>query len=81
MEIVWSARKHGIPDEDILHAVRNAVLAEPMDDDLVLYLGASRAGALLEVVTVVRDDVSELVIHAMPMRARYARLLGEGSDG
>jgi hypothetical protein len=32
----------------------------------------------LEVVTVVRDDSSELAIHAMKMRARYQRLLPGG---
>lgn len=81
MEIVGSARKHGIPDDDILHALRNALLIEPMDDDLVLYLGPAVAGGLLEIVTVLRAGAAELVIHAMPMRARYARLLGEGIDG
>ena len=29
-------------------------------------------------VTIVRDDGSELAIHAMPMRAKYTRLLPEG---
>jgi hypothetical protein len=35
------------------------------------------APSLLEVVTIVRDDGSELAIHAMRMRAKY-RLLPEG---
>ncbi len=30
---------------------------------------------LLDVVTIVRDDGSELAIHAMRMRAKYQRLL------
>ena len=33
---------------------------------------------LLEVVTIVRDDGSELVIHAMKMRRKYRRLLPQG---
>ena len=45
------------------------------DDDTRLYLGPSTSGALLEVATIVRDDGTELVIHAMPMRAKYRRLL------
>jgi len=37
--------------------------------------GPSRSADLLEVVTIVRDDGSELAIHAMRMRAGYERLL------
>jgi hypothetical protein len=40
-----------------------------------LYLGAGRNAELLEVITVLRADESELAIHAMKMRARYANLL------
>jgi hypothetical protein len=32
----------------------------------------------VEVVTIVRDDGTELVIHAMPMRPKYRRLLPGG---
>jgi hypothetical protein len=34
--------------------------------------------ALLEVVTIVCDDSSELAIHAMAMRPKYQRLLPGG---
>jgi hypothetical protein len=64
VEIHPSARKHGIADEDIQHAG--------------LYLGPARSADLLEIVTIVRANDSELAIHAMPMRAKYRRLLGEG---
>ena len=47
-----------------------------VDDDLRLYIGPTRSGALLEVVTIVRDDDSELAIHAMAMRSKYRPLLG-----
>ncbi len=51
------------------------------DDGKVLYLGPDRAGNLLEVVSVVRDDGSEMVIHAMRMRAKYEPFLrGEGDS-
>ncbi len=52
--------------------------SEDQDGDTRLYLGPSRSAALLEVVTIVRDDGSELAIHAMPMRAKYQRLLPGG---
>ena len=47
----------------------------------MLYLGPDRAGNLLEIVSVLRDDGSEIVIHAMPMRAKYEPFLrGEGDS-
>lgn len=78
MEIHPSARKHDIADEDIEHATEHAMTIEDQDDDTRLYLGPSRSAALVEVVTIMRNDGSELAIHAMPMRAKYQRLLPGG---
>jgi hypothetical protein len=75
VEIHTSARKHGIADEDIDHAVEHAMTIDDQDDDTRLYLGPARSTSLLEIVTLVRDDGSELAIHAMTMRAKYRRLL------
>lgn len=75
MEIHPSAGKHGIADEDIEHATRNAMTIDELEDDLRLYLGPARNADLLEIVTVVRDDATELAIHAMKMRPKYQRLL------
>ena len=74
MEVHPSAHKHGIADEDIEHAMRHALAIDDQDDTR-LYLGPSRSADLLEVVTIVRDDGSELAIHAMKMRPKYRRLL------
>ena len=41
------------------------------------YLGPEKSGNLLEVVTVRRDDATEIVIHAMKMRRMYEPLLHE----
>ena len=78
MEIHTAARKHGVADEDIEHATANVMTIEDQDDDTRLYLGPSRSAELLEIVTIVRDDGSELAIHAMRMRAKYRRLLPGG---
>lgn len=75
MEIHPSARKHGIADEDIEHAVRNAISIDDQPDDVRLYLGPARDATLLEVASVLRSDNGELVIHAMRMRPKYERLL------
>ncbi|MET0661980.1 MAG: hypothetical protein ABWZ42_02510 [Ilumatobacteraceae bacterium] len=81
MEIYRSARRHGIADEDIVHAVEHALAVGEQDDGKVLYLGADRAGNLLEVVAVAREDGSEVVIHAMRMRTKYEPFLrGEGDS-
>jgi hypothetical protein len=78
VEIHPSARKHDIADEDIEHATEHAMAIDDQDGDTRLYLGPSRSAALLEVVVIVRDDGSELAIHAMPMRTKYQRLLPGG---
>ena len=79
MGIYASARKHGISDLDIVHAVEHALAAGEQDDGKVLYLGPDRAGNLLEVVAVVREDRTEVVIHAMRMRLNYEPFLrGKG---
>ena len=71
-----SARKHGIADEDIEHAVENPMSIDDRDDDTRLYLGPARDADLLEVVTIVREGGSELAFHAMRMRPKYLPLLG-----
>jgi hypothetical protein len=51
---------------------------DDQNDDTRLYLGPARSADLLEIVTILRDDGSELVIHAMKLRSKYRRLLPEG---
>ena len=82
VEIYRSAFKHGITLDDIAHAVEYALVAAEDDDGKALYLGTDRAGNLLEVVSVVREDGTEIVIHAMRMRQIYETLLHEmgGTD-
>ena len=72
-----SALKHGIAEEDIRHAVSNAMAIDDRDDDTRLYLGAAQNGNLLEIVSLRRDDDTELAIHAMTMHRSYRRLLPE----
>jgi hypothetical protein len=58
--------------------MKHALALDDQEDDTRLYLGPARSADLLEVVTIVRDDGSELAIHAMKMRPRYRRLLTGG---
>jgi hypothetical protein len=75
LAIYPSARKHGISDADIEHAVSHAMSIDDRDNQTRLYLGAARNADLLEVATIMRDDGSEVAIHAMKMRPKYRRLL------
>jgi hypothetical protein len=76
VEIYESAHKHGIGDEDIRRAVAQAlVIADEQETNKVLYLGPDRSGNLLEIVSVVRDDDTEIVIHAIRMRRIYEPLM------
>lgn len=77
MDIHDSARKHAVADDDIHHAINNALATEDAgeDPDRWLVIGPDRAGNLLEVVVMTTVEGAQLVIHAMPTRTKYARLL------
>ena len=77
MEIHPSARRHGIVDDDMLHAVEHLLLVDELgeDPDRWLVIGPDRASNLLEVIVLVTVEGDELIIHAMPLRAVYRRLL------
>jgi len=54
--------------------MRHALATDDQADDTRLYLGPAPSADVLEVVTIVRDDGSALVIHAMKLRLKYRRL-------
>ena len=74
LEIADSARKHGIADEDIRHAVRMALREISQDADRILLIGPDRVGQLLEVV-VLDPDEDPVAIHAMRLRSLFHRYL------
>ena len=61
----------------MLHAVEHSLAVDDLgeDPDRWLVLGPDTAGNLLEVVVLISDEGDEIIIHAMPMRAKYRRLL------
>jgi N-acetylmuramic acid 6-phosphate (MurNAc-6-P) etherase len=69
VEVADNARKHSVVDEDIEHAVRNAIRVVSQGDR-DLYIGADRTGRLLEVV-VLDDEGQPVAIHAMPLRPKF----------
>jgi hypothetical protein len=71
VDIEASARKHGVADHDMLHAVRNHWRAFETDDPAVtMYIGPATSAEPLE-VGVVDDDQGTAVIHAMPARPKF----------
>lgn len=69
MDVADSARKHGVADKDIEHAVRSAIrIVRQGDRDF--YISADRTGRLLEVV-VLDDDGQPVAIHAMTLRPKF----------
>ena len=69
--IIGSARKHNVHDDDIVHAYRHPTRVLQLDD-LVMLIGPSRTGQLLE-IGVSRADGIDFIIHAMPARAKFIR--------
>lgn len=81
MEILWSARKHGVDGQDIDHALAHVLVSAELSEDpaRTLHIGPDRAANLLELVVIERLE-GLAVIHAMPLRPRYRYLLeGERS--
>lgn len=77
VEIHSSAFRHGIADEEILHAIDHPMVVDDIgeDPDRWLFIGPDRAANLLEVVVLITAEGHELIIHAMPLRAVYRKLL------
>ncbi len=73
MDIEASARKHGVPDEDMLHALRHHWRAFETDDpDVTMFIGPSRTADPLEVGVVLDVNVAA-IIQAMNARAKFLK--------
>ena len=80
MQIHPSARRHGVRDEDINHALSQAVAWVELGEEPPRYLvvGPDRARNLLEVVVILVAG-GVLAIHPMPLRrSTQNELFGEG---
>lgn len=75
MRIGEPARKHGVSDPDIWHAVRNAMRWVEIDDDLTMLIGPAADGSLLEIGVLGIDGEDPVVIHAMSLRRKFYRFL------
>lgn len=80
MDLFDSALAHQIPPEDSLYVVEHPWRAMLMREEprKVLYLGFSPSGQPLEVMVAETVKFGEVVIHSMPMRKKYRKLLERG---
>ncbi|WP_297005175.1 hypothetical protein [uncultured Corynebacterium sp.] len=67
-----SALKHGIPEEDMLHAFRNPMRAWDLDEGFLMISGPDRSGNLLE-VGYIRSNANIVILHAMRARRKFLR--------
>lgn len=73
MDIERSARKHGVIDDDMVHAFRNHWKAYETDDPAVtMFIGPDQRGEPLEIGVII-DDLGVAIIHAMPARPKFLR--------
>jgi hypothetical protein len=72
-----SARRHGVLEEDIAHAFSYRIVADFLDDEPErwLVIGPNPGRNFLELVVLTTAEGGQLVIHAMPLRPKYRRLL------
>lgn len=73
MELVSSARKHGVSDDD---ACTNAIAAITTPDQpaFTMLLGPDRTAQILEIGVLSADD-NDYVIHAMTARPKYPKMM------
>lgn len=67
MLITASARRHGVADAAIVHALGNAIRMIETDDGTLL-IGPDDSGRLLELVARTSERGEWVVFHAMPLR-------------
>jgi hypothetical protein len=70
--IAESARKHGVSDEDMLHAYANPIRVFELDDGLTMIIGGNLAAIIYE-IGVVEGTTASVIVHAMRARDKYLR--------
>ncbi len=70
--IAESARKHGVSDDDILHAYANPIRVFDLDDGFTMIIGANAAAIVYE-IGVVDGIPAPVIVHAMRAREKFLR--------
>lgn len=72
MRVTRSARRHGVSDEAIRHAIFNSIRVIETDDGFFV-IGADAAGQMLELVARPDEAGGLVVFHAMTLRPANAK--------
>jgi hypothetical protein len=75
VRVIEDARKHGIADEDMVHAARLPLKDWDLDDDALMRVGPARDGRLLEIGIAGIDADDPVIFHAMECRDRFSPYL------
>jgi hypothetical protein len=67
--ILASARKHGISDDDMLHAYRHPIRVFDLDD-LTMLIGPDTSARLVEIGIAEAEGI-EFIVHAMAARPKF----------
>lgn len=70
--ITDSAHKHGVTDDDMLHAFNHPISYEDLDEGLVMIIGPTRSAHLIE-LGIIDTDHGPVIVHAMTARRKYLR--------
>jgi hypothetical protein len=70
--IADSAYRHGIDDQDMLHAYAHPVRLFEMDEGFTMVIGATWTAILLE-IGVVEGELAPVIVHAMRAREKFLR--------
>ncbi len=69
--VLTSARKHGLHNDDILHAYQHPIRVLQLDD-LTMLIGPDLSARLLEIGVATGDGI-DFIVHAMPARPKFIR--------
>jgi len=70
--IADSARKHGVSDDDMLHAYDHPIRVFELDEGFTMVIGANRAAIVYE-VGVIDGALAAVIVHAMRAREKFLR--------
>ena len=70
--IAPSALRHGLDEDQILHAYRNPIRVWDLGDGFTMIIGANAAAIILE-VGYVNAESAVVIVHAMPAREKFVR--------
>ncbi len=70
--ITASARKHGVTDDDMLHAFNHPISYADLDEGFVMIIGRTSSAELIELGSI-DTDPRPVIVHAMTARRKYSR--------